>query len=111
MKGQKRGEALKEKMHGWQEAVKERVDGMLATNSTLNGTQLAQKIEEERQERDAEKEQQKVEQGGRLGRIERKRKWKTELPDTLPEFDRVRIYIRKLRQEQRKLTGGGREES
>ena len=111
MKAKKRGDALTEKMHEWQEAVKERVDGMLASNPTLNGTQLTQKIEEERQERDAEKEQQKVEQGGRLEKIERKRKWKTELPDTLPEFDRVRTYIRELRREQRKLTGGGREES
>jgi hypothetical protein len=92
--------------------VKERVDGMLATNSTLSGTQLAEKIEDERHEVQAEKQQQKMDKGESPGKIEKKKKkWKTELPDTLPEYDTVRAYIRTVLRERKKATGRGTDES
>ncbi|MGJ0510663.1 MAG: hypothetical protein ACR652_26765 [Methylocystis sp.] len=109
MKGQKRGEALTEKKHGWQEAVKERVDARLAVNPNLSGTQLSQKIEEERQQN--QDESQKKEGGVSAEKIERKKRWKTELPATLPEFDTVRVYIRTLLRERKKATASGTEQN
>ncbi len=65
----------REKMDEWKAWVKKRVQEMLATGRPLNGNQLANKIDEEKAEK--------------------------KIPVNLPEYDRVRQYIRELLREEK----------